>query len=261
MKCGTGQQARCAALEGAWVGLGEPASLPARAGRPRPARRRDFAAVENRAGERRPLRELSGCFLALPAGVAPADRRHLPLRPHRRRHRRRRRRDRPTERVADLDAYRADLLAVAADRPPSPRWPEVFDPAGATIAAHRLPLPLLGDLLTPSGRTRVQTRYADRAELLDYCRRSANPIGRLLLHLYGVTDARSLAQSDAICSAPAARQLLAGPRCRRQPRPALRARSPTALRHGVASRRAAGAAATAPASAPSSASSSPGRAR
>jgi squalene synthase HpnC len=44
-------------------------------------------------------------------------------------------------------------------------------------------------------------RYADDAELLDYCRRSANPIGRLLLHLYGISDTQSLAQSDQICTA------------------------------------------------------------
>jgi phytoene/squalene synthetase len=45
--------------------------------------------------------------------------------------------------------------------------------------------------------------YADSAgaELLDYCRRSANPVGRLLLHLYGVTDALALQRSDAICTA------------------------------------------------------------
>jgi squalene synthase HpnC len=105
------------------------------------------------------------------------------------------------ERVADLDAYRVDLLAVAAARPPSPRWRDVFEPLGRAIAAHRLPLPLLGDLLDAFRRDALQTRYADRGDLLDYCRRSANPIGRLLLHLYGVADARSLAQSDAICSA------------------------------------------------------------
>ena len=105
------------------------------------------------------------------------------------------------ERIADLDAYRADLLAVAAACPPSPRWPDVFAPLGRAIAAHRLPLPLLGDLLDAFRQDALQARYADRAELLDYCRRSANPIGRLLLHLYGITDARSLAQSDAICSA------------------------------------------------------------
>lgn len=50
-------------------------------------------------------------------------------------------------------------------------------------------------------KTRDGGTYADRAELLDYCRRSANPVGRLLLHLYGVNDAQALAQSDAICSA------------------------------------------------------------
>ncbi|RYZ01173.1 MAG: squalene synthase HpnC, partial [Comamonadaceae bacterium] len=43
--------------------------------------------------------------------------------------------------------------------------------------------------------------YADRAELLDYCHRSADPVGRLLLHLYGIGDAESLARSDRICSA------------------------------------------------------------
>jgi squalene synthase HpnC len=107
----------------------------------------------------------------------------------------------PAERVADLDAFRADLLAVAAGRAPSPRWPEVFAPLAHAIAAHRLPLPLLGDLLDAFRQDALQTRYADRPQLLDYCRRSANPIGRLLLHLYGVADVRSLARSDAICTA------------------------------------------------------------
>jgi hydroxysqualene synthase len=43
--------------------------------------------------------------------------------------------------------------------------------------------------------------YDDRAELLDYCRRSANPVGRLLLHLHGVGGSTALRQSDAICTA------------------------------------------------------------
>jgi phytoene/squalene synthetase len=50
-------------------------------------------------------------------------------------------------------------------------------------------------------KTRDRAGYQDRAELLDYCRRSANPVGRLMLHLYGVTAGSALAQSDAICSA------------------------------------------------------------
>jgi squalene synthase HpnC len=107
----------------------------------------------------------------------------------------------PEARLADLAAFRADLLAVAAGAAPSPRWPQVFDALAAAIARHGLPTALLADLLDAFSADAVQSRYADRAGLLDYCRRSANPIGRLLLHLYGIEDAESLARSDAICSA------------------------------------------------------------
>ena len=65
----------------------------------------------------------------------------------------------------------------------------------------RLPRAPLSDLLSAFAQDVVKSRYADRAELLDYCRRSANPVGRLLLHLYGVEDAPSLRRSDAICTA------------------------------------------------------------
>jgi squalene synthase HpnC len=108
-------------------------------------------------------------------------------------------------RLAELAAFRADLLAVAAGAPASARWPQVFGPLAAAITAFDLPVPLLDDLLDAFRQDIEKTRdgdgYADHTELLDYCRRSANPVGRLLLHLYGVTDADSLAQSDAICSA------------------------------------------------------------
>ena len=107
----------------------------------------------------------------------------------------------PEQRLADLAAFRADLMAVAAGRTPSPRWPEVFGPLAVELARHRLPVTLLADLLDAFAQDAAQKRYADRAELIDYCRRSANPIGRLLLHLYGVDDAAALARSDAICSA------------------------------------------------------------
>ncbi len=107
----------------------------------------------------------------------------------------------PEARLADLAAFRADLTAIAAGRPPSPRWPAVFVPLSQALDRHRLPVPLLADLLDAFAQDAAQTRYADRAELLDYCRRSANPIGRLLLHLYGVGDAAALRQSDAVCSA------------------------------------------------------------
>jgi len=104
-------------------------------------------------------------------------------------------------RLRDLSAYRADLLAVAAGRAPSPRWAAVFEPLRGSLQQHRLPIALLTDLLSAFEQDVVKQRYADRAELLDYCRRSANPIGRLLLHLYGITDPVALRQSDAICTA------------------------------------------------------------
>ncbi|HEX2013314.1 MAG TPA: squalene synthase HpnC, partial [Roseateles sp.] len=103
-------------------------------------------------------------------------------------------------RLADLRAYRAELLRAAAGQPAAPRWARVFGPLGAAIARHRLPLPLLEALLDAFEQDLVKTRYADRAELLDYCRRSANPVGRLLLHLYGLTDPLALRRSDAICA-------------------------------------------------------------
>lgn len=107
----------------------------------------------------------------------------------------------PAQRLADLATYRADLLAVSRGEAASGRWPQVFDRLPGVLRAFALPVPLLLDLLSAFEQDVVQQRYADRAELLDYCRRSANPVGRLLLHLYGVDDARSLAESDAICSA------------------------------------------------------------
>ena len=107
----------------------------------------------------------------------------------------------PAQRLHDLADFRRDLDAVAAQQAPSSRWAPVFSALSAQLISRHLPLPLLHDLLSAFEQDMLKNRYADRAELLDYCRRSANPVGRLLLHLYGVNDAVSLAQSDAICSA------------------------------------------------------------
>jgi squalene synthase HpnC len=107
----------------------------------------------------------------------------------------------PQQRLADLAAYRADLEAACRSGTPSARWPQVFRPLRLVLARHGLPPALLSDLLEAFEQDVVKHAYLDRAELLDYCRRSANPVGRLLLHLYGVGGAAALHQSDAICSA------------------------------------------------------------
>jgi squalene synthase HpnC len=109
------------------------------------------------------------------------------------------------QRLSELDGMRSDLAACYGGRPDSGRWPAVFGPLRAAIEGFGLPQQPLADLLDAFSQDVRKTRdgagYADRAELLDYCRRSANPVGRLLLHLYLVRDARALAESDAICTA------------------------------------------------------------
>lgn len=74
-------------------------------------------------------------------------------------------------------------------------------PLGQTIVDHRLPLQPFEDLLSAFEQDIVQKRYVDQAALNHYCERSANPVGRLMLHLYGAVTPDTLAQSDAICTA------------------------------------------------------------
>ena len=107
----------------------------------------------------------------------------------------------PAERIAALSDYRAALHAAWRGESRPTAWPHVF---GALIPAarqHGLMLSPFDDLLDAFTQDCGNPQYEDRDELLDYCRRSANPIGRLLLALYGIDDRESLRQSDAICSA------------------------------------------------------------
>ncbi|RYF81544.1 MAG: squalene synthase HpnC [Comamonadaceae bacterium] len=108
------------------------------------------------------------------------------------------------QRLADLNAFGQDLAAAAQGHGASARWPQVFGPLAQAIAKFSLPQALLHDLLDAFRQdvawTQAARRYADAPELLDYCRRSANPVGRLLLHLANVDDAVARAQSDAICT-------------------------------------------------------------
>ena len=104
-------------------------------------------------------------------------------------------------RLSDLSAYRSELLSVAGGAPAAPRWAAVFGPLKAVLARHELPLHLLTDLLSAFAQDATGQLYADRDELLDYCSRSASPVGRLMLHLYGIDDPTALRRSDAICTA------------------------------------------------------------
>ena len=104
----------------------------------------------------------------------------------------------PTTRLALLAGYRAELDAIEQGRPTEH---PVFIRLRPVIARFDLPLKLFRDLLDAFAQDVAKTRYASFDELMDYCRRSADPVGRLLLHLFGAATADNLQRSDAICSA------------------------------------------------------------
>jgi len=75
-------------------------------------------------------------------------------------------------------------------------WPDLAD----AVRRFRLPIHLLHDLLSAFRQDVTVHRYADYGALLDYCRRSANPVGRLMLALFHRDEPALFACSDAICT-------------------------------------------------------------
>ncbi|MBK6973639.1 MAG: squalene synthase HpnC [Sterolibacteriaceae bacterium] len=103
----------------------------------------------------------------------------------------------PAVRLAQLDSYRAELDAIEANRIPDG---PIFRPLAQAIRCHALPIKPFRDLLDAFSQDVIKPRYADFDELLDYCRHSANPVGRLMLHLYRAVTKERIVQSDCICS-------------------------------------------------------------
>jgi phytoene synthase len=95
-------------------------------------------------------------------------------------------------RLRRLDEFRAQLAA--------PREP-LFRDVAKIIQQHGLPPQLFADLLDAFSQDVTKKTYEDFSTVLDYCRRSANPVGRLLLHLFKRTTESDLRRSDAICTA------------------------------------------------------------
>lgn len=101
------------------------------------------------------------------------------------------------ERLEVLDEWRVMLRESLAGRARHP----VFVALAQTIEQFDLPAPLFEDLLSAFAQDVTVRRYENFEELLDYCRRSANPIGRLILLLFGYRDDQLHQWSDDICSA------------------------------------------------------------
>ena len=104
----------------------------------------------------------------------------------------------PEKRLTLLEGYRTELRSLQQNR--APETP-LFKALDKVIRAHGLPFEPFFDLLAAFSQDVTKHRYADFAEVLDYCHRSADPVGRLMLHLYGATDAEYVAWSDSVCSA------------------------------------------------------------
>ncbi len=107
----------------------------------------------------------------------------------------------PVARLARLHDYRLALDATErGDRVTDTSLAPMFERLGQAIRSHDLPVQALRDLLDAFSQDVGKTRYADFAELRDYCRRSADPVGRLMLHLYGAATPDNIALSDRICT-------------------------------------------------------------
>jgi phytoene synthase len=106
--------------------------------------------------------------------------------------------DAPDVRLARLSVYRAELEKLATGVPSTDT---LFADVARIVRQHGLPLSLFNDLLDAFAQDVTKKRYRDFADLADYCRRSANPVGRLLLHLFKRTTERDLERSDAVCTA------------------------------------------------------------
>ncbi|MFW7348467.1 MAG: squalene synthase HpnC [Pigmentiphaga sp.] len=107
------------------------------------------------------------------------------------------------ERLAALARFGAGLDWIgegARAQPPAPELAAIFVPLASTVARHRLPLAPFRRLLSAFAQDVTVKRYEDFAALRDYCHRSADPVGELMLHLYEAATPRNLAWSDAICT-------------------------------------------------------------
>jgi phytoene synthase len=106
--------------------------------------------------------------------------------------------DPPEARLGKLQEFRLELGAIHSGRTPGSA---LFADVARIVREYALPLQLFHDLLDAFSQDVVKNRYADFTEVLDYSRRSANPVGRLLLHLFGKSTPENCAFSDRICTA------------------------------------------------------------
>src|SRR5262245_12715446 len=111
----------------------------------------------------------------------------------------------PANRQARLLAWQQLLHysgpADQFDRPAASRYYLMMTALGHTIRSLDLPLSLFDDLVSAFGQDITTNRYLSWSDVFDYCRRSANPVGRLVLRIAGYRDGTLDRSSDAFCTA------------------------------------------------------------
>jgi squalene synthase HpnC len=109
------------------------------------------------------------------------------------------------ERLAMLDAWQRRLHAAVAvegsGRPPYAHEDLMVVALAHSIRSLDLPLAWFDELVSACGQDTTTTRYDSWTELFDYCRHSANPVGRLLLRIAGYRDEALDQASDSLCTA------------------------------------------------------------
>jgi squalene synthase HpnC len=102
----------------------------------------------------------------------------------------------PQQSLSLLDWWESEVRETFADRPKHP----VMVALRPTIERFAIPIDPFTDLLSAFRQDQQVVRYESMADLLNYCRRSANPVGRLVLYLWGSARAETFLLSDAICT-------------------------------------------------------------
>ena len=103
----------------------------------------------------------------------------------------------PDERLAKLQEWEEKLLVCSSGSAEDP----VFLALGNTIRAFDIPVELFRALLKAFRSDVTVTRYKTFEDLLDYCRNSANPVGRIILILFGYRSEQLFVYSDSMCTA------------------------------------------------------------
>ena len=101
------------------------------------------------------------------------------------------------ERLNNLNYFKSQLDLISTN---TKSQLDLFNALGEMVREYKLPLQPFYDLLDAFSQDVTKTRYAKFSEIQDYCARSANPIGQLLLHLYKLATPQNLIYANHICT-------------------------------------------------------------